>query len=470
MYACADFSPHLHSKLFRNGVVVMAKRKTVTDMTVGTPLKHILMFALPLLVGNLFQQFYNMVDSLIVGNYVGANALAAVGNCSSMNNFFFALANGLSIGIGILVAQYFGAQDEKKIRAAIANAIYVLGGVGLVTSILGMALSGVVMRLLGTPDLIYADSVTYMRTTCAGMVAVAFYNGVAAILRALGDSKTPLYFLILSSIVNVVLDLTFVLAFQWGVFGVAFATIIAQAVSAIVCMVYAYLRVPYFKLKREELKPQKELVKKSFTLGVPIALQSAMICLSCIVLQGIINSFGETVMAVATIITRIEQLVQQPFSSLAAALTSYTGQNIGARKTDRVKKGYRQSAMVAIAFGALMIPISYLFGEQIVGVFVKDAAVIAMGAKALRINSTFYIVLGLIHVSRAVLNGSGDTGFALLNGLTEVVCRIGYANILTRIPAIGYWGIWITTGFTWATTALVCVLRYLSGVWKKKAQ
>ena len=191
-----------------------------------------------------------------------------------------------------------------------------------------------------------------------------------------------------------------------------------------------------------------------------------MISISCLVLQGVINSFGESVMAASNIINRIEQLVQQPFSSLHAALTTYAGQNIGAENVERVKKGYRQSGAVAAIFGLATIPVAYLFGENIIGAFVKDAEVIAIGTKALHIDSLFYAVVGMIHVSRAVLNGCGDTGFAVLNGLTEVVCRVVYSQVFTRIPFIGYWGIWVTTAATWVTTAFVCVLRYLSGVWQ----
>lgn len=450
------------------GEADFCKKAGTADMTVGNPLGHILRFMLPLLVGNLFQQFYNMVDSLVVGNFVGADALAAVGNCGSVVNCSFALVSGLTAGIGILVAQYFGAHNERKIREAIANALYVLGVTAILTSILGIVFSSQIMRLLSTPERIMADSVIYMRVTCAGILGMVFYNGVSAILRALGDSRTPLYFLILSSIINVVLDLVFVLQFQWGVFGVGFATAVAQFVSAISCVIYAYKRMSYFRLRREELHPEKEMISRAFLLGVPLALQSAMISLSCIVLQGVTNSFGESVMAASTIINRIELLVQQPFGSLGTALTTYAGQNIGAGNSERVKKGYRQSAAVAVGFGLLMIPVAHLFGETIVRAFVKEAEVIAIGTRALQINSLFYVFLGMIHVTRSVLNGCGDTGFALLNGMTEVVCRVGCSHALTSILALGYWGIWVTTGVTWAATATVCVLRYCTGIWKRK--
>ncbi len=444
-------------------------RKNITDMTVGNPAGHIVRFTLPLLLGNLFQQFYNMVDSIVVGNFVGADALAAVGACGSMNFLFFSLSSGLAIGIGIIVAQFFGAGDEKNVRNTIANSIYVLGIAAITVSILGILLCPAILKLLQTPDSIIGDSIIYMRTTCAGILFIATYNGVAAILRALGDSKTPLYFLIVSSVINVVLDLLFVLIFQWSVFGVALATIIAQAVSAITCIIYAYKKIEYFRLTKEQLQIQPQIVVNSFKIGVPIALQNSMIAVSCMVLQGVVNTFGETIMASYTIIGRIEQIVQQPFSSLGAALTTYSGQNMGAGKTERVKKGFRQATLMVLIFSVCMIPIAYIFGEQIIGIFVKEAEVIEIGSKALRINSLCYFGLGMIYVPRAVLNGCGDTNFAMINGLTEVVCRVLYSQVLTRIPFLGFWGIWLTTGATWVTTAVVCVIRYLQGKWRVKS-
>lgn len=443
-------------------------KTNMRDMTTGSPARHILGFALPLLIGNLFQQLYNMVDSVVVGNYVGKNALAAVGTCGSMNFLFFSLSAGLAIGIGIIVSQYYGAKDDKQVRNTIANSIYVLTVAALVVSVLGIMFAPALLRLLQTPDHILRDATIYLRTTCAGIIAIALYNGVASILRALGDSRTPLYFLILSSIVNVVLDLCFVIGLDLGVLGVALATIISQALSAITCILYAYYKVPYFRLTKVELKPHKAIILRSFRLGVPMALQNSMIAISCMVLQGVVNSFGDTVMAAFTITSRVEQIIQQPFSSLSAALTTYAGQNIGAGKPDRVKKGFRQATLMTLIFCALLIPVFFFFGPYIVRIFVKEQEVIEIGAKALKITSLCYFGLGMIYVPRALLNGCGDTAFSMINGITEVACRIGYSQLLLRIPVLGYWSIWITTGLTWTTTALVCLARYFSGKWKYK--
>lgn len=444
------------------------KSNHTTDMTTGSPTKHILLFAVPLLVGNLFQQFYNMVDSIVVGNYVGKNAIAAVGTCGSMNFLFFSLSSGLAIGIGIIVAQYFGAKDDTAVRKTIANSVYVLVAASLLVSVLGILLCPALLRLLQTPDNIIGDSITYMRVTCTGILAIAIYNGVAAILRALGDSKTPLYFLIVSSIVNVILDLAFVLGLHLGVLGVALATVISQVISAVTCLIYAYYKVPYFRLTKAEMQPEKDIILKAFTIGIPMALQNSMIAISCMVLQGVVNTFGETVMASYTITNRIESIVQQPYSSLSAALTTYAGQNMGAGNQERVKKGFRQATIMVLIFSILLLPIMYLFGDKIVWIFVKEKDVVEIGYRGLKITSMFYFGLGMIYVPRAILNGCGDTTFSMINGISEVICRILFSQILVRIPVLGYTAIWITTGLTWGTNGIVCIGRYLSGKWKEK--
>ena len=445
--------------------------KNVTDMTVGNPTRHILKFTLPLLIGNLFQQLYNMVDSIVVGRYVSAHALAAVGACGSLNFLFFSLSSGLAVGIGVIASQYFGAGDEKQLKKTIANAIYVLAASALVVTLVGLIFADPILRLLQTPEEYIADSISYFRVTCIGIIGVAFYNGVAALLRSVGDSKTPLYFLILSSIINVTLDLTFVLAFGMGVVGVGLATIIAQAISAIVSMIYAYHKVSYFRLGKNDLRPDFSMIRDSFKLGSPVAIQNSMIAVSCIALQAVVNGFGPDVASAYTITNRIEQLVQQPYGSLGMALTSYSGQNIGAKKQERVIEGFRKATLIVLCFSIFMLPLFFFLGRYICGIFVKEEAeaVITLGARALRITSPFYFALGMIYVPRAVLNGCGDTGFALINGMTEVVCRIVFANVLTRIPVLGFWGIWITTGLTWGFTAIVCVVRYRGGKWKYKA-
>ena len=443
----------------------MANR--TVDMTSGSVFRHVITFTFPLLIGNLFQQFYNLVDSLVVGNFVGANALAAVGTCGSLNYLIFALSSGLSVGLGILAAQAFGARNTGDIRRIVAGGIYILGGAGILVCVAGYALAPSLLRLLRAPDSVLPDAITYLRLICLGTVPVALYNGIASILRAMGDSKTSLYFLIAASLINVVLDLVFVLGLGLGVFGVGLATLISQIASFVISLVYALAKVSVFRLHKEELRFDGEIVKRALILGIPVAAQTSIISVSTMVLQGVVNGFGETVMAAYTVVDRVEQIVQQPYTSLGTALTTFAGQNVGAQRLDRVKQGFRVSVYLALGFSLILLPIAYGFGPQIIGVFVKEPEVIAIGARALKINSLFYFALGMIYVPRSLLNGCGDSAFAMINGITEVVCRIVYSNVFTRIPAIGCWGIWITTGFTWGTTALVCLHRYFRGKWRR---
>ena len=450
-------------------------KSKVIDMSVGSPTKHLLAFTFPLLIGNVFQQLYNMVDSLIVGNFVGANALAAVGTCGPLNFFFFSLSSGLAVGIGIIVAQYFGAKNDKMVRTTVSNSFSVLGVVSVVVTLSGYIFSKLLLRILQCPHVILAESVTYLRITTLGIIFTALYNGIASILRALGDSRTPLYFLIISSIINLVLDFVFVLACHWGVFGVGFATIIAQAVSGILCLIYAYYKNEYFHLSRKELHPNRIIIISSFKLGVPLAFQGTLISISVMALQGVVNSFGETIMASFTIVHRIESLIQQPYGSLGAAVTTFSGQNYGAKDLTRVKKGFHRATFIAFGFTAVIVPVFQIFAEHIIGWFIKDPEVIRIGAIALRLTSWFYLPLGMIYVPRAVLNGCGDTTFSMINGITEVICRIAFSQILIRFAGftifgkfipVGFWGIWLTEGITWSITAVICLIRYRTGKWR----
>ena len=443
------------------------KKYKMVDMTVGSPLKHILLFKIPLVIGNLFQQLYNMVDSIVVGQYVGKTALAAVGACGSMNFLFFSLSFGLSNGVGILVSHRFGAKDEQGIRKTIASSFYVLTIVSVLITAVAFFLAPVLLRVLDTPSTIINDSIAYIRITCLGILGITLYNGVSATLRALGDSRTPLYFLIFSSIMNIALDLVFVLNFGMGVVGVALATIISQYASAVVAYVYAFTSVEYFKFAKGEIKADQDYIKKEIRLGVPLSLQSSMIAISCLVLQGVVNSFGENVVAAFTITSRVEQLVQQPYNSIGTALMTYAGQNIGAKNIERVKKGFWQAAGLVAIFSCIMVAVMYIFGAGISRIFVSDADVIKMSYTALKITSPFYLALGMIYVPRSLLNGCGDAGFAMINGFTEVFGRIVFSQMFLILGLFGFWSVWVTTAATWALTSVICMMRFFSGVWMR---
>ena len=449
------------------GEKVMAKTYT-QDMTKGHPIKLLLMFALPMLVGNLFQQFYNMADSIIVGQFVGENALGAVGATGSIGFFIFSLSFGLSAGIGIVISQFFGAGEMDKVKKAVATSMYVMIASALLMGTLGILTARPVLELLKTPPVMLDDAVLYLQITCGGLISIAVYNGVAAILRALGDSKTPLLFLCVACGLNVSLDLLFVIVFKMGVMGVAVATVIAQTIAGFGCLIYAWVKVPIFKMPLSEYRPDGHIFKQCIFLGLPVALQSSMISVSCIVLQRVVNEFGPTIVAAYTAQTRFEQIIHQPFSSLGAAIATYTGQNMGAGNIDRVKKGFWSGALISTVFSIVMLPIAWFGGETIMSLFTNNQEVIMEGARGIRITSFFYTALGMIYVTRNVLNGAGDVNFAMLSGFVEVVGRSGFAKPLTFVPFIGMLSIWYTTALTWTLTAVVSCIRYAQGKWQQK--
>ena len=444
-------------------------RNLTNDMTSGSPTGLILKFSIPMLIGNLFQQLYNLIDAVVVGNYVGKGALAAVGATGALNFLIFSLALGLSAGVSIVISQFFGAKDVENVKKSFATAAYTIIGASIIMGIVGFILSRPLLELLNTPDDIIDQSVIYMKISCIGILGVGAYNGMASVLRALGDSVSPLFFLIIACIVNIVLDLTFVIVFNWGVAGVALATIISQMISAIGCITYALSKVKILQMPIEEFRPDKKIFKKCLSLGLPVALQNSLISFSVMSLQGIVNSYGVTVMAASTAASRIEQLILQPGMSVGAAVASFTGQNIGAGSIDRVKKGFISATKIMITFSIIMLPLIYFGGEIIMNLFTSsaDVEVMGIGVEALRVPCFFYTSVGMIFVTRNLLSGAGDMKIAMLMGLSEVVCRVLFANLLSA--RFGYQGIWWATGFTWSVTAIVGILRYYSGKWKNKS-
>lgn len=439
-------------------------------MTEGSETGHIISFALPLLGGNLLQQTYNIVDTIIVGHFLGDNALAAVGATGSITYLFYTLCIGLSIGAGVIISQLFGAGDMKKMRLAVVNSAAVTAVFGIAVSIISALIAEPVLRALNVPDLLIGDAALYMRIACGGTAAVAAYNWINAVMRALGDSKTPLIFLGAASLLNAALDLLFVMVLGLGVGGAAFATVLAQGLSALVCIIYCFSRCSELKMTREDIRADRKMMAKCIGAGLPIAAQNGLISVSMVALQRVTNGFGETVMAAYTVSMRIEQFIQQPFSSLNAAVSTFTGQNIGAGRSDRAVKGMVSAIKIAVFFAFAVLVIFILFGRAITGIFVSGEDVIFIASRAIVLTGCFYWALGIIHTVRGFLNGAGDTGYALVNGTAEVICRIGLSLLLTSVAAIGHRGIWLTTCCTWFVTAAVSLMRFKSGKWKSKAK
>ena len=441
----------------------------VVDMTKGNVTKLLLQFTIPLLIGNLVQQFYNIVDSIVVGKYVGSEALGAVGAVGNVMFIFFALCMGLSAGVGILVAQYFGADDYEKVKKTIINCVYVVSSAGILMSILSVVFAPTILEWMNTPAENYQYALEYMRITGAATIVVAAYNAISAILRALGDSKTPLIFLAIASVLNIVLDFAFVLGFDMGVEGAALATAISQCIAAVGSVVVAVCKNPFFRFEKQHWKIEKTLISDIYGLGLPMAGQNVMISLSCVLLQSVVNGYGSVVMAAYTATSRVEQLVHQPFNSLGMAASTFAGQNMGAGLHERVKEGNRKAMKVMLVFSAVMMGVMMLFGDFIVGFFVEEQEIIAMGATGLRITSVMYAALGIIYVMRGTLNGLGDAKYALVNGVCEVAGRVVFAAILTSIPFIGFWSVWLTNGFTWIVAGAAGYIRFKQGKWQNRS-
>ncbi|MCR5622022.1 MAG: MATE family efflux transporter [Treponema sp.] len=433
-----------------------------TDMTTGNPVRHLILFALPALIGNIFQQVYNLGDSIIVGRFVGANALAAVGATSSITFLFFALCNGIGSGGGIIVSQFYGAHDNDKVKNGIVNTGLIMLVVPLAFGTIGFISAPLLLRILSTPEEILPDATMYIRLVCTGLLFVSLYNYLAAMLRALGDSKSPLYFLIISTIINVVLDIVFVYFFKMGIKGAAIATIISQFTATVSCAVYAHRVNPFFRLKKSDFAISMEMIYKVIRLGIPISLQFALIAVSSMAIQRIVNSYGTVVVAAFTSTCRIEQLIHQPYATLGTSIATFCGQNYGAKKYDRVYMGYRKGLLIMAVITAVMIVVMQFFGRAITGLFVSDSEVIELGTMGLRITSAFYLALGTIYVVRGVLTGMGDAFFALFNGIIEVVGRFTIPLFITKTLGMEETGIWLSTGLVWILSGVTAWLRYFT--------
>ena len=439
------------------------------DMTQGSPFRLIILFTIPIILGNIFQQFYNIVDTIIAGRFIDAKALAAVGSTGSTTNLFFALGNGLATGIGILVSQSFGSGDMKSVRKVITNAFVIVSITSIFVGSLGFVFARPVLtNFLKTPADILDMAASYMAITCIGFIGTALYNTISYIMRGVGDSKTPLYFLIASSFINVFMDLLFVIAFDMGVVGLAVATITAQAISAAGSITYAFLKNPVFKIEKSDWKLDFVIIKKCYALGGSMALQSGLIALSFVILQRVINSFDYLVVAAFTTTSKIENIVNMQFKALQDSLSTFTGQNIGAGKGERVKQGFKSGAIMMAIYAVVMIVVMMLFGDVLVKIFsdAKETEIIAFGSKAMRILSAFYLPLGMIYVCRGILNGAGDAKFPLISGIAEMTGRVIFPAFLCSLPFLGAWGLWVATGVTWTIVGSTALVRYNMKDWR----
>lgn len=443
----------------------------VRNLTEGRPIRLILSFSIPMLVGNIFQQLYNMVDSVIVGRYVGADALAAVGATGTIGFFLFSILFAMSTGMSIIVAQYFGAGDLKRVKRAVSTALFAMLGVSVLLSALGYLLIEPLLQLLNTPSDIIGQSKSYLTIIIGGTIAVGMYNGVASLLRALGDSMTPLIFLIVASLLNIVLDLVFILVFGMGVSGAALATVLSQGVSALLTMGYAYRRISVLHLRRKDLILDRTILRAMFRLGLPFGLQMAFIAVGMMAVQSLVNSYGTTVVAGYTAGNRVEVLAIQPGFSLAAAIGTFTGQNIGANRMDRVKQGFYSGVKVVVLLNLVVTVLIYGFAPRILALFTAhgETEVLSVAVTYVRTVSPFLVFLGVLLVEQHFLRGAGDAVFPMGMAISELVIRIVIAYALSIPLGMGYRGIFFASPAAWILAGTAGYLRFHFGRWKEKA-
>jgi putative MATE family efflux protein len=443
-------------------------KERINDMTQGNPMRLIIAFAIPMLIGSIFQSLYNTVDSAVLGRFVGAQALAGIGATGSTTFLMLSLAMGVTGAVSIVMAQFFGAKNEAMVKKATVSAIYLTLAAGIIMGMIGFAAARPIMELLGTPPDIIDLSVVYIQITCGLCIAQFTYNTAASILRALGDSKTPLYFLILCSLLNIVLDLFFVLVLHMTVDGVAYATVISQALSAVACIVFMFKKYPILRFDREDLQPDWKIIRKVAGLGLPMGLQSCLLSVGMMVITWVINGFGSDIVAAHTVGSKIEQLATLIFSQVAFSFSVYSGQNFGAKDLDRIKAGFRSAFCIVGGLSLISAAVCLIFKNQLILLFVKpeEAAIIRSTKDFILVQSLFFPALGWIWLYNSALKGIGNVRTTLISSIVELGSKISLSILLSKV--FGYIGIWYAAPIGWVLGIIPSALNFHTGAWKKK--
>lgn len=441
----------------------------VKDMTKGAPWKLLLMFSLPLLIGNIFQQLYSMADTVIVGRTIDYKALAAVGATGCISFLILGFVQGITSGFAVITAQRFGAQDERGVRKSVATSIALSIAVTIVVTAISVPLAYPMLKMMNTPSDIIDNSYAYISVIFGGVVAQVFFNLFSSILRSLGDSRTPLVFLIIASIINIILDFVFILNFKMGVAGAAWATVIAQALSAVMCLIYSLMRFPILRLKREDWKMTASFSWAHLRIGLPMAFQFSVTAIGVMILQSALNGLGSTAVAAYTAASKIDQLAIQPLVSYGVAMATYAAQNYGAGRVDRIKKGIKSCTLISIITSIIGAALVIFFMDRLVGLFVGDEKdkIMDMVSLYLWINAVPYFVLGLLFVFRNALQGIGSSTMPLMAGVFELVVRSVIAFAFTGI--FGFSAICVAGPAAWLAAVVPLIITYLLLVKKKWA-
>ncbi len=437
------------------------------DLTIGKEGRLIFNFAVPMLIGNVFQQLYNIVDAAIVGNFLGKEALAAVGASFPIIFTLISLIIGIASGAMVVISQYFGAKDMEKVKRTIDTFYIFMFIAALIITAAGIYFSEDILRLMQLPEEILPQATTYLSIYLIGIVSFFGFNGTSAILRGLGDSKTPLYFIIIATFSNIALDILFVVVFKWGISGVAFATVISQTGAFITTIIYLNRYHEVIKLKFRKLIFDWELFYKSLKIGLPAGLQHTIVALGMMALMGIVNTFGTNVIAGYSVAIRLDSLAIMPAMNFSAALATFVGQNLGANKQQRVKKGMLFTLLMSSAFSITIMAILLIWGKNLMNLFTSDTEVVRIGYEYLSIVSLFYIVFSIMFTLNGVLRGAGDTlipMFITLLALWGV--RIPAAYLLSR--KFGEIGIWWAVPMGMVVGVVLTFIYYKTGRYKKK--
>lgn len=436
------------------------------DMTKGSPIKLIIQFMIPMCLGNIFQQFYNIADSIIAGQFLGVDALAAIGSTGSLIFLVTGWLNGLTSGFSVWVAQWFGARKTDRMRHFIAMSIYICVAFVVVMTVGLLAANEPILRLMNAPENLLDDISSYMAIIYVGLVVTCAYNALAAVLRALGDSKSPLYFLIVSAVINVVLDIAFIVIFHMGVEGCAYATVIAQGISALLCLVYIIKKFPVLRLKKEDFRFSVNTVKKLLGLGIPMGLQFSITAIGTIIVQGAINVYGAVYMAGFSAAGKIQNIICTVFVAFGATIATYVGQNRGAGKMDRVKQGVRLTQMMILVCSVVLMAVIHFFGKYMIFLFIDPAETEVLHAAEIYFNivSWAYPFLGSIFLYRNALQGMGYGFVPMMGGVFELVARA--AIVFVAAANAGFAQVCMSDPAAWIA-ALIPLIPYYIWVMKK---
>lgn len=430
------------------------------DMTNEKPLTLILRFMIPVCLGNIFQQLYNVADSIIAGQYLGVNALAAVGSTSPLIFLVIGWLNGLTSGFAILVAQCFGANKLDRMRQYIAMSVYLCVAFVVVMTVGLMATNDLVLNLLHTPDELFHDVAAYMNIIYAGLVVTAAYNAAAAVLRALGDSRSPLYFLMISAVLNVVLDLVFIIWGGMGVEGCAYATVIAQAVSALLCLIHIFRNYDILKLTREDFRISLSTMGQLLAMGIPMGLQFSITAVGTLIVQWAVNGLGAVYIAAFSAAGKIQNMISSVYLAIGATIATYVSQNYGAGKIERVKEGLKVTQFLVLVWSAMLFGLVMLFGRSIMHLFIKgsETAVLDASAEYFRIVAWCYPFLGSIFLYRNALQGMGFGLVPMMGGLFELIAR--FVVVMVIVGPLGYRGVCMADPAAWLAALIPIVPFY----------